>query len=136
MVVIKVRITKIKSYVTNFDCVIITEQDIYFIESKRFSNPNAKTKSVKNDIDRIINYVKEDFKKDKRFLKYQNHHLYGVILADIWKETNSKKKIYKEYEDKTFFHQFGLKDGIYNVIDFDITEAGYSLLSFIWNVKK
>ena len=118
----------------HFDCVIITKSEIFFVESKRFSNPNDKIESVSSDIERIQSFINEKFDSDERFMKYKNHDVYGVILSDVWLETPVKKDIREQFINKSFFKQFGLGNGEYNVIDFDIYR-GYSLLSFVWNLK-
>ena len=84
-----------------------------------------------------LNYVINDFNKDKRFKNYNIKNFYGVILADVWKETLGKKSIHKQYVDKLFFKELNLINYEYNVIDFDDIEdcKNYSLLSFVWNIK-
>ena len=76
----------------HFDCLIINKnkQHIYLIESKRFVSADAKKNSVQKDIERINNYVSVGFKKDERFEKFKNYKVFGLILADVWEESDAK----------------------------------------------
>lgn len=121
----------------HFDAIIIHNDNIYFIEAKRYSSPNRKKESIYADINRINDYVINNFNQDERFKNYNIKNFYGVILADVWKETLGKKSIHKQYVDKLFFKELNLNNYEYNVIDFDDIEdcKNYSLLSFVWNIK-
>ena len=120
----------------HFDCVIIADKKIFFVESKRFSSAKLKKDSANEDILRIEDFVKNGFCDDVRFANFRKYEIYGVILADVWKETKAKIRIYDEYKIKTFFNNAS-SFFEYNIIDFDDIEdvKKYSLLSYIWKIK-
>ena len=121
----------------HFDCLIINmdRKEIFFIESKRFSNVKTKTSSVAKDIERIEGFVNKDRLVDNRFKDFSEFAINGVILADVWHETPSKIEVYEKFKTKTFFK--GTKDGIYDVKTINnIADCRpYSLLSFVWKIK-
>ena len=120
----------------HFDCVIIADKKVFFIESKRFSSTKLKKESVNKDILWIEEFVKDGFCDDPRFANFRNYEIYGVILADVWKETKSKIRIYEEYKFKRFFNNASFVFD-YNIIDFDDIEnvKKYSLLSYVCKIK-
>ena len=115
-----------------------TKKELFFIESKRFTNTTSKESSIYSDIERIDGFVKKGM--DKRFKRYKKYKVYGVILADIWKENRNKLKVYDSYINKSFFEKESLvanKKHQYNVQDFEIDgcKHGYALLSFVWEIE-
>ena len=126
----------------HFDCVIVNQskKEIYFVESKRFTNTTSKTASIRHDVKRIQDYVDKDFSIDERFDKFKEFKVYGLILADIWLENNKKIAVYDRFINKTFFNdvtELLNKSCDYKVIDFKIKrcEAKYALLSFLWTAE-
>ncbi len=68
--------------------------NLYLIESKRFSEPKAKTEEVGNDIVRLLDLYKE-IVNEKRMDLNKVKQCYGVILADVWpkkRKRSSRKK--------------------------------------------
>ena len=124
----------------HFDSIIInrSKKIIYIVEAKRYSTPDAKKNSSINDITRIEEYVKNDFNVDPRFKNYKNYKIYGIILGDVWQESNPKKDLYNSFHNKKFFNDIIPNDKyqIYNDISFNIDgcKAEYDLLSFIWEI--
>ena len=118
----------------HFECLIInkTKRQIILIESKRFVSAESKKSSVEKDIKRINDYIKNDYKTDDRFKKYRKYDVYGLILADIWKESDPKKQIFKDFKNKRIFGS-----GDYFAVDFKIKKckAKYALLAYMWNTK-
>lgn len=118
----------------HFDCLIInkTKHQIILIESKRFVSAESKKSSVGKDIKRINDYIKNDYKTDTRFADYRNYDVYGLILADVWKENSSKIEIFESFKNGTIFGP-----GEYHTIDFDVKgcEKRYALLAYMWNTK-
>lgn len=125
----------------HIDAVIIDIKNkrIIFIESKRFSNPSKKVNEINDDIDRI-NSLKEELlnNSDKRISDIKTYKFYGIILADIWLETKTKKEIFNEYKDKTFiknkYPSFELKELYYDIREFNNIIDNYKLLSFLWKL--
>ena len=80
------------------DAIILNPdaKEMLIIESKRFSNPVKKIEEVKEDITRIpklYNELKQENRIDMPIIK----KCYGVILADVWDETDVKKDILESY---------------------------------------
>ena len=123
----------------HFDCVIInnTRKELFIAESKRFTS-SMKKQSVLNDIGRINSFVKNGL--DERFDDYKNYKVFGVILADVWKENNTKKEIYRAFKDEDFFKDASLNESwhMYDTRDIQVQgcKAEYSLLSFVWEIKE
>ncbi len=84
----------------HYDAVIIDPKNkrLLLIESKRFSNPHQKIASVGADINRI-QHAKDNYLHDfqLRVPDFTSYRIYGVILADIWTETQRKKQIYASF---------------------------------------
>ena len=123
----------------HFDCVIInnTRKELFIVESKRFTS-SMKKQSVLNDIERISAFAEGGL--DERFDEYKNYKTFGVILADVWKENNTKQEIYRAFKDKDFFEDTSLNESwhIYDTKDIHVPgcKAEYSLLLFIWETKE
>ena len=122
----------------HFDCVIINinRKEIFIVESKRFVS-SAKKQSIMNDVERISSFVNSGL--DERFNDYKNYSVYGVILADVWKENKAKEEIYRAFKEEDYFSQTPLNESwhMYDTRDIQVRgcEAEYSLLSFIWKIK-
>lgn len=123
----------------HFDCVIInnTRKELFIVESKRFTSPTKK-QGILSDVERINTFVEAGL--DERFDEYKNHKVFGVILADIWKENNAKKEVYRAFKEKVFFKDASLNESwhIYDTRDIPVKgcKAEYSLLSFVWEIKE
>lgn len=98
----------------HIDAVIINEtlNEMYVIESKRFSNPNAKMEEIGEDIERIHMFVNElykECKEDSEKYRIDMNNIekcYGIILADVWMETSLKEEICKAYKDGNFLEKY------------------------------
>ena len=140
------------------DAVIMNEtsREIFVIESKRYSNPNDKMLEVGEDIDRVFEFAKQIVEENKpngakRIDVSRFDRIYGVILADVWTETDKKIEIKESYKIGTedanskdaFLNRFSdkvlyskdLKGLKYN-IQSNLNESleNYNLVSFIWEV--
>ena len=120
----------------HLDAIIIdlSENRIFLIESKRYSNPSSKIESVNRDIKRIMECSNYICSRKERFENFNNFEIYGVILADVWLENNKKKEIYNLYKykkmfigkcDTSFEEYYALKTKKYEK---------YALLSYIWKI--
>ena len=89
----------------HFDCLIVnvSREEMFFIESKRFSDTKKKVKSVLSDIKRVNDFIYSELDKDGRFASFSDYKTYGVILADIWQENSRKTQLYKLFKTKSFF---------------------------------
>ena len=123
----------------HFDCVIInnTRKELFIVESKRFTS-STKKQSILSDVERINTFVEAGL--DERFDEYKNHKVFGVILADIWKENIAKKEVYRAFKEQVFFKDASLNESwhIYDTRDIPVKgcKAEYSLLSFVWEIKE
>ena len=83
-------------------CIVnVTRKEIFLIESKRFNNPEKKKEEVKADICRIDAFdVAAEF--SQRLPDWQDYTVYGVILADVWCEVDSKTTIFREFAEGTY----------------------------------
>ncbi len=126
------------------DAVIINNSasELLIVESKRYSNPSTKIPEVGRDIDRIYDLIDELKKeKDKRINISEIKSIYGVILADVWKENSVKKDIFKEYEDGCFLLRHKEEMSNIHAVVGENYEAysvksctNYNLVSFCWKV--
>ena len=119
--------------------------ELLIIESKRFSNPPKKIDEVKEDIIRIPQLIKE-LKQENRINMSIINKSYGVILADVWDETSTKKEILdsykvgmKDYDSNESFAQKYLDNPIDNKIVYDVQDFKnlidkYYLVSMVWEV--
>ena len=123
----------------HFDCVIINKarKEILIVESKRFTS-SSKKDSVLKDVQRIQNFV--DNGLDERFISFNDYHVIGVILADVWKENNKKIDICEQFESEMFFNGLPVSDSwhMYDTRTIEVKgcKAKYALLSFLWEIKK
>lgn len=92
------------------DAIILndTTHELIIVESKRYSNTEKKIREVGEDIDRIYEFS-EEIRKEDRIPLYENEHIYGVILADLWKETNTKEQVLQAYDEKNFLKKYSEK---------------------------
>ncbi len=140
------------------DAVILNSiaHEMIVIEAKRYNNPIAKMKEVGKDIDRIFDFVKELRLENQSGIKRIDvsniKRVYGLILADIWTETDLKLEIKASYEagvinwqsEQAFLNKY--RDKICSThelseVDYDVctmtgdeTLTKYNLLSILWNV--
>ena len=132
----------------HIDAVVINEtlNEMYVIESKRFSNPTSKIKEIGEDIERIHLFINELIKENTegtvRIDMNKIKKCYGVILADVWLETTLKKEICKAYKEKKFLEKY--KDIIKEQQELENVEyyvnsicelEKYNLVSFCWEMK-
>ena len=136
------------------DAVIynISLQELLIIESKRYSNPASKMREVGEDILRIGSFITEINEENKegivRIDMRKITSVYGIILADIWNETQLKKDICHSYlegmanpdSDGAFLQKYKEKIGI-DRIPYDLNYyvsrtviRNYNLLSFMWKL--
>jgi len=147
----------------HIDALIVNKnaKEIFVVEAKRFTNANKKIKDVRSDIERIddastIQSLIEEL--DCR----ESYDIYGVILADVWTETDDKAKIAELWRDDqdgffrgTYFSDqiqipLSHKVEVMKMIDFSelvknktITNStrknntikNYRLLVYIWKTK-
>ena len=141
------------------DAVIINEssKELIIIESKRYNNPQEKIKEVGKDIYRIQELV-DELKRENaegiyRIKLDQMVKCQGIILADVWTETDAKREILEAYkkgienprDSEAFLKKYERKLGIdggelevqYDVQSFKTIDAvkNYNLVSFWWNIK-
>lgn len=137
------------------DAVIINETvgDMLIVESKRFSNPPKKIREVSKDIERIYELVSELKNENERGILRIDvskvNHCYGVILADVWTETQLKKDIFDSYlagvQDQksadSFLNKFCgdfIQDRKFSALSYDVCNMKenqeYNLLSFLWQI--
>ncbi len=93
----------------HIDAVIFNQEakTMIVIESKRFNNPSAKVVAVEEDIDRTYDFVDEIVKKDgERIDLGMYSYIYGMILADVWTETDTKMEILKSFEEESFLKKY------------------------------
>lgn len=131
---------------SHVDAVIInlSTNELLIVEAKRFSNPALKMKEILKDIERIHSLVAE-LKTEKRIKMDEIKRCYGVVLADVWTETDIKKQILESYKIgqrnpqdegsfiKRNFPELKLSDLQYDVRDISEIE-NYYLLSFLWEI--
>lgn len=129
---------------------------IFIMESKRFSNLPKKIYEVGQDINRIkelLEELKEENQKGIKRIDLSNYkNYYGVILADVWTETDFKKDILKSFQDgmnygtseRAFLNKYNKELGnikIENDIHYYVANLGeikdlekYNLLVMIWKL--
>ncbi len=134
----------------HFDAVIIIPEvkAILIVESKRFSNPMAKTEEIRRDIDRI-NKVKQEYFHEfaERIPGFSEFSVCGVILADVWTETKRKEEIKESFEKGDFIETFlptieekQCRNRSYYICGFDgdtdyqWVNKNYYLVSILWEV--
>lgn len=147
------------------DAVIINETvgDMLILESKRFNSPLKKAKQIVKDINRIYDFVLElqnENKQKKDIIRIdlsKINHCYGIILADVWTETDIKKDILRSYiaglEDpcskESFLNKYCINDfpdrefsdlayDVCNMKDTFVRDYNYNkynLVSFIWKIS-
>ena len=133
-------------------------KDLYFVESKRYSNPKSKIREVGEDIVRLFNLYKElRTEENERINIGLVEHCYGVILADVWTKkegrTGRKIKILNSYKNGSFLEDFkeiisenesleknnihGFPNLKYYYEEFDWVSKNenYALVSFAWTIS-
>lgn len=124
----------------------LSTHELVIIESKRFNNPTSKTKEIRNDIDRIHKLV-DELRTENRLDMSSIEKCYGVILADVWTETDLKRSILHSYEvgqrdpynENSFITRY-VSDLMLPRLQYDVRNIAaieaYFLLSFLWEVEK
>lgn len=137
--------------INHFDCLIanISKKEIYFVEAKRYNSAKRQKERAKEDITRIEKFVENHFSVDPRFHEYRDFQLYGIILADVWQESHSKRRLYKEFINQEIFKDMMSNDRyiLYKTIRFNYdNDSGvrinalkdsnqeYDLLTFLWKL--
>ncbi len=131
---------------SHVDAVIInlSTNELLVVEAKRFSNPALKMKEVSKDIERIHSLVAE-LKTEDRIEMDKIKKCYGIVLADVWIETDIKKQILKSYkagqknpQDKESFINLYFPDLKLLNLQYDVRDISeienYYLLSFLWEI--
>lgn len=80
----------------HLDAVVFTETDMFFIEAKRFTAPQSKTHSVRNDLERMQSAESQKL-IELGLLKPIKRQRYAVVLADVWTETKGKREIFETW---------------------------------------
>lgn len=142
----------------HIDAVVIndTTNEMFVVEAKRYNNPIPKMREVGEDIDRIGDFITElqaenqagSMRIDIGGMK----KCYGIILADVWTESDLKKEICKSYlagvennaSEDAFLYKFGneviflsqLSDVYYDVqmMNEIVDATKYNLVSFWWKI--
>jgi hypothetical protein len=86
----------------HIDAIIFntSSKEIFIIEAKRFSMPKKKIASVASDIERISKIKEKEYEIFKT--QFNDYTYHGVILADVWTESDNKNKIFDSW-GKGFF---------------------------------
>ena len=133
---------------SHVDAVIInlSINELLIVEAKRFSNPALKIKEISKDIERIHRLAAE-LKTEDRIEMNKVKRCYGIVLADVWTETDRKKQILESYkagqknpQDKESFINRYLPDlNLFN-LQYDVRDISeienYYLLSFWWKILR
>lgn len=142
------------------DAVLLNKntKEMCIVESKRFSNPFPKMKEIGKDIQRILDFITElKVENSKGTIRIDISSVkkcYGVILADVWRETAVKKEILQSYKEgmenpdseEAFLNKFHKEIGEiganteihYNVKSFEglMNVEKYSLISLWWEIRE
>jgi len=147
----------------HIDCIIIDKANrcILFVESKRFSNLPKKINEVLDDIDRI-NSLPGELQREETLLLEKGHpekvrisnfsgyDCYGVILADVWLETDEKKNVYESFLKEVFPRGYSQSEDVFKLVkpdyftvsfenSVDIASEAirdtYKLLGLEWQIK-
>ena len=92
----------------HFDAVILDppHKKLFIVESKRFSNPEEKANDIGEDIQRIQS-MREDEQAEtelgERIENWEEYTIIGVIVADVWTETDKKKAVYNYFYNQDFY---------------------------------
>lgn len=147
----------------HYDAIIVNHEhrEIVVIESKRFSNLFKKITEVGADIERICDFDKKYFEEfAERIPNLEQYSLIGVILADVWVESENKTALKNSFKESFFIQRYQeyfprhianqdswFLNGQYFCKDFsDITPVPlkrkntipeeYYLLGMIWDIEK
>ncbi len=134
----------------HFDAVVIIPElkRILIIEAKRFSNPPQKAKEIHHDMLRVGSVASEYYKEfADRIPDFSAYSVSGVILADVWTETDVKTAIKDSFLNCCFLETFipslpkdFFRNGSYHVrgfedaTDYPCINTNYYLVSMIWDV--
>lgn len=137
----------------HYDAIIInnSRKEIILLEAKRLTSITQQIDSVLRDVKRIKDFPSKTL-MDSRFSNMLDYKVYGLILMDVWDETNSKREVPDWFKvekggfiDKKFgkTSEDGFDELIYYHQDFKNeifdTDSGcitnkYHLLGFSWRV--
>lgn len=83
----------------HIDALIVnkTTKEIFLIESKRFRNESDLESSTKDYIRMTEQFTLSEF--NNRIDNHNDYRVYGIILADVWTENDTKINIYNEFEN-------------------------------------
>ena len=123
----------------HFDCLIVnrSQEKLFLIEAKRFSNTTGKKDSVLEDVERINGFLKT--KMDHRFEEFKDYRVYGLILADVWQENRNKKEVFESFKRGDFFKDEPLlaeysPEYYVRSLQVDGCDAEYDLLACLWEM--
>ena len=127
------------NYNNHFDCLIVnrSQEKLFLIEAKRFSNTTGKKDSVLEDVERINGFLKT--KMDHRFEEFKDYRVYGLILADVWQENRNKKEVFESFKRGDFFKDEPLlaeysPEYYVRSLQVDGCDAEYDLLACLWEM--
>ena len=136
--------------VNHFDCLIVntSKREMFFVEAKRYKSAKKQKERSIMDIERIEKYISERLSKDSRFIDFLGFKKYGLILADVWQESPSKRKLYSEFRNEEIFKDIVPNKNVilYKAIRFNYDDNGnrintlkesnqeYDLLAFLWKI--
>ncbi len=110
----------------HFDAILVNPptKEVFIIEAKRFSDPSGKLTSLGNDISRILEMDNKNRILNKLYDKdVANYTTYGVVLADVWEESDVKKDLSRLWREKNFF------DNDYVKSKLNLTEEQLNIIS-------
>ncbi len=135
-----------QKYSNHIDAVIFDTvgNNIFLVESKRFSTPARKIKELGNDINRmcdpaVISTICEGLKNQMDF-----PNVFGIVLADVWpSQKGEKEKIFESWKAKIFLCDYSdkleLKQNVmplYHHAEYDIKGYKHVLLALAFEVHK
>jgi hypothetical protein len=123
-------------YSEHFDAAIFNmdTQEIFVVESKRFSNPADKLIEAASDISRIANEKNLDAIKSLiKNCDVNEFTFYAVILADVWLETGPKIMIYENWYEKSYNNIESISETGSRLINVEWHKTNVEILSAIYN---
>lgn len=115
-------------------------QELVLVEAKRYSNPLSKMQGVRKDIDRVYELVSE-LNEENRIDMNAVRHIYGVILADVWDETRTKRRIIEAYRNGKILEEYSSSmaneyrsEGAESHAQCVDEDLKYYLVSLVWEI--